>query len=88
MFEITRRDLDDIIETAAERGAKKALNAIGLDDEAAVKDVAELRGLMQVWRDARKTALMTVVKTITTALLGVLALGVAIQLGVIGVGRK
>ncbi len=81
IIELTPRDLDEIIETASQRGAEKALKAVGLDDEHAVKDVQDLRDLMKVWRDARKTMLTQAIKVITTALLGALALGAAIQLG-------
>ena len=84
VVELTIRDLDEIVEGAAKRGARKALAEIGLDDENAVKDVGELRSILSVWRDARQTALRTVVKTTTVALLGMMTLGAAIKLGVIG----
>lgn len=84
IIELSQRDLDEIIEGAAERGANRALKALGLNDPEAVRDVNELRSLLQIWRDARKTAIQTVVKTVMTALLGLLALGAAIKLGVLG----
>lgn len=84
IIELSSRDLDEIIELAAERGAVKALHTIGLNDEDAVRDVKELRTMMGLWREARKTALLQTVKILTTALLGALALGAAIQLGVLG----
>lgn len=84
VIEIPVRDFEDMLEGAASRGARKALTEIGLDDEKAVKDINEIRSILEVWRDARKTALNTIVKLITTALLGFLTLGAAIKLGVIG----
>lgn len=83
VVELTVRDLDEIVEGAAKRGARLALSEIGLDDKNAVHDVGELRALLSAWRDARKTVLTTIVKATTTALLGLLALGAAIKLGVI-----
>lgn len=68
-------ELKNMMEQAAELGAKKALRSVGLHDEDAGSDVRELRGLLESWRSAKQTVIMTFVKVITTALLGAMAFG-------------
>ena len=72
--------LEEMIERAAKRGAKEALESIGLHDASAVHDVRELRGLLDAWRGAKKTVWKTVTQALTMALLGALAAGTFIQL--------
>ena len=66
-------ELNDMLEQAAERGAQRALEHIGLHDENAPNDVRELRGLLDAWRDAKKTARRTIVRWVTTGVLIALA---------------
>jgi hypothetical protein len=68
-------EIEALIERAAERGARKALAQVGLQDEDAGRDVQELRGLLEAWRAARRTMLQTVTRLITTAILTALAAG-------------
>lgn len=68
-------ELKRIIEEAAEAGAKKALAQVGLHDEAAGADVKELRSLLELWRDTRRTVVQTATRTITMAILAALAAG-------------
>lgn len=68
-------DLEAMIERAAKRGAKEALESIGLHDDDAGHDVRELRSLLEAWRGAKKTVWKTVTQAITMALLGALAAG-------------
>lgn len=84
IIEITRRDLEDIIEGAAKRGAELALSQIGFGDEGAVRDVKELRDFMGLWRDMRSTAIKTFVQALTMAILGAVVLGTTIKLGLLG----
>ena len=72
--------LEAMIERAAKRGAKEALESIGLHDDSAGNDVRELRGLLDAWRGARKTVWRTITQAITMAMLGALAAGTFIQL--------
>jgi hypothetical protein len=72
--------LEAMIERAAKRGAKEALESIGLHDDSAGNDVRELRGLLDAWRGARKTVWRTITQAITMAVLGALAAGAFIQL--------
>lgn len=66
---IPRADFEDLLESAAERGAKSALKAVGLHDDEAAADVRDLRGLLDAWRDAKTTAMRTAVGMATKALL-------------------
>lgn len=86
IIELSRRDLDDIIESAAQRGASRALAEIGLDDHRAMDDVKELRSLLSAWRDARRTAILTIVKIATTALATLITAGLALKLGILDDG--
>lgn len=71
---ITKAQLIKMIEDASEKGATKALCRIGLHDEDAVHDVKELRNLLDGWRDTRKNVRATVVRVVTVAILGFIAL--------------
>jgi 2-iminoacetate synthase ThiH len=74
------QQIEALIERAAKRGAKEALESIGLHDDNAIKDVYELRGLLEAWRGAKKTVWKTITQALTMALLGALAAGTFIQL--------
>lgn len=75
-----RREFIDLIEAVAERGARRALEKVGLQDEDAPKDLAELRDLLDSFRTAKRTAWQTIVKFFTTLFLGALLAGAAIKL--------
>ncbi|MBV8237719.1 MAG: hypothetical protein JO221_03005 [Sphingomonas sp.] len=45
-----------IAEEAGELAATRALTRLGLADEEAMRDVAELRALLAAWRDAKRSA--------------------------------
>lgn len=75
MQEINPLELESILERAAEKGAQKALHSLGLQDDDAPQDVAELRSLLEAWRDVRKTMLRTATGMLTAFLLGALAIG-------------
>jgi len=71
--------IEDMIARAAKRGAKEALESIGLHDPEAGKDMTELRGLLDAWRAAKRTVWKQVVQTFTIAVLGAIAAGVVLQ---------
>lgn len=73
--ELTDSEIEAMIERAAERGAQKALRSLGLHDDAAPQDVAELRNLLESWRDVKGTALRTATGWLTVVVLSLLALG-------------
>lgn len=73
-------ELGALLEEAAEAGAKRALARIGLQDEGAAKDVHELRNVLEAWRAAKATALTTVVRLCTTALLAAMVAGLGMAM--------
>lgn len=78
MSEVVMRDL---VEEASEMGARKALARLGLADEQARDDMAELRDLLQAWRDAKTSARHAVVGWLVRAALALLVAGLAVKLG-------
>ena len=75
LHELTDEQIREFIEAAATIGAKKALRDLGLHDDDAGRDVEELRGLLDAWRSAKKTAWETTIRIITTVFLSALAIG-------------
>ena len=80
------KDIDDemlslLMDRAAEGGARRALEKIGLHDSEAGNDVRELRGLLESWRGAKITVGHTIAKILTTAILAALAAGVWMNMG-------
>lgn len=74
-MELDEQKLQVLLKEAAREGAQQALKEVGLHDAEAGKDIADLRDLIDGWRDVRKTILSTVVKWITMGILGVIAIG-------------
>ncbi|HEX8655022.1 MAG TPA: DUF6127 family protein [Allosphingosinicella sp.] len=70
-----------LVEEASECGAGRALNALGLNDATAGRDMAELRQLLKAWRDAKQTAWKEIVTWAIRIMLAVLVLGMSIRLG-------
>ena len=66
-----------IAEEAGELGATRALTRLGLADERASRDVAELRELLGNWRDAKRSAW----KSVAGWLCALLLAGIAVKLG-------
>lgn len=77
-------DLDELLTRAAEKGAERALAALGLENGHAAKDIRDLRGLIEAWRQARQTAWQTTIKVVTTGILAALLVGAAIRLKLMG----
>lgn len=73
------QQIEALLERAAKKGAREALESIGLHDEGAVHDVRELRTLLDAWRGAKKTVWKTVMQALTMAFLGALAAGTFFQ---------
>jgi hypothetical protein len=72
---LDERYLQDMLEQAAHKGAREALESLGLHDEEASRDVQELRSLLEAWRSAQQTVWKTITQAITMAMLGALAAG-------------
>jgi hypothetical protein len=69
-----------LVEEASEVGAERALEALGLRDQRARRDMDELRELLQAWRDAKKAAWKEVLAWAIRILLALLVLGMAVKL--------
>ncbi len=70
-----------LLEDASRQGASHALERLGLDDEAARKDMADLRELLSAWRDAKHTARRAVIGWVVRVGLALLVIGLAVKLG-------
>ena len=77
---ISAVELQQMLNQAAELGAKRALEKVGLHDDDAGDDVRELRGLLEGWRETKKTVGHTIARAITMALLAALAAGMFLHL--------
>jgi Family of unknown function (DUF6127) len=77
-------DLNELLVCAAEKGAERALSALGLENGHAAKDIRDLRGLIEAWRQARQTAWQTFIKLLTTGVLVALIVGASIKLKLYG----
>lgn len=62
-----------LLDEAAEKGARRALKAVGLHDEEAGRDIHELRDLLDAWREVRRTVRTALIRAFAMALLGGLA---------------
>ena len=80
-IKLTTEELEDMMDRAARRGAKEALRSIGLLDDDAIKDIVEMRSLLEAWRDTRRSIWSTVVKLSTVGLLTFIAGAVWVRRG-------
>lgn len=87
LLRLRRKELDELLDQAAERGAERMLTRLGLESEHAAHDIRELRNLLDAWRDARRTVWQTMVKVVTTSLLAAIVIGTAIKLKFLGGGH-
>ena len=61
-------EFEAMVERAAERGARHALPEVGLDGRESPRDISELRSLLDAFNEAKKTAGLTIVRMLVTAL--------------------
>ncbi|HMT43205.1 MAG TPA: DUF6127 family protein [Chakrabartia sp.] len=76
-----------LIEEASELGAQRALERLGLHDDHAPRDMADLRELLSAWRDAKSSARRAVVEWFVRGCLALLLIGLAVKLGLGGLVR-
>lgn len=69
-----------LVEESSQAGARRALGALGLDDERARRDMDELRELLGAWRDAKRTAWRAVVTWAVRIALAAVLVGIAVKL--------
>lgn len=74
-------ELRAMIEEAGELGARRALTRLGLGDEAATGDVAELRELLKAWRDAKRSAMRSAMSWVVRMVLALVLVGIGAKLG-------
>lgn len=77
-------EFEQLLELAAERGARRALEDVGLDGNDAAIDIRDLRSLLGCMRLAKRTAVQTAARLITTGILLALMAGIAIKLKFFG----
>lgn len=70
-----------VAEEAGELGATRALTRLGLADAAAQKDMADLRELLNAWRDAKRSVWKAVLGWVLRLLLALVLTGLAIRVG-------
>ena len=78
---LSPEELEDMLDRAARRGAKEALRSIGLLDDDAQRDITEMRGLIEAWRDTRKSIWSTITKLVTVGVLTFIAGAVWMTMG-------
>jgi len=72
-----------IAEEASDLGAARALERLGLEDADAAKDMAALRELLSVWREAKKSLWKAVAGWVARTLLVLVLAGTAVRLGLV-----
>ena len=73
MADMDPEAIEAMLVRAAKMGANQALERVGLHDEQALKDVHDLRDLLDMWRQVRTGALRTLGKMVMYAVLVVVA---------------
>ena len=84
---IPQEEFEDLLERAAERGAKHALHGVGLDGEDAAHDIRELRNLLDAFNEAKKTAGLTIIRMLITGLVMAILAGTVLKLKLFGGGQ-
>lgn len=87
-MQITNDKLGELLAQASESGAQRALAHLGLSDESAAKDMADLRELLSAWRDAKKSARKAVIEWLVRGCLAALVIGLVLELGLTGLVLK
>lgn len=75
-----REALQVLLEDAAEKGAARALDKIGLNDDAAFKDIRDMRSFVGIVRTASNTFLQTIVRSVTIGMMLLLFAGAVFKL--------
>ena len=84
MVTMPHDNFEQMLERAAERGARHALHEVGLDGEDAAHDIRELRNLLDAFNEAKKTAGLTIIKMVVTGLVMAILTGTLIKLKLFG----
>ena len=76
MADLTKEQIEEMLDSAAKRGASQALREIGLQDDTAANDIREMRSLLDAWRLTKRSMWSTTVKMGTVAILTFIATAV------------
>ena len=87
MVVMPRDEFEELLERAAERGARHALADVGLDGPEAANDIRELRGLLDAFNEAKKTAGLTIIKMLVTGMVMALLAGAFVKFKLFGGGQ-
>lgn len=87
MVIMPRDEFEELLEHAAERGARRALAEVGLDGSQAAHDIHELRSLLDAFNEAKKTVGLTIVKMLVTGVVLALLAGAYVKLKAFGGGQ-
>ena len=74
-FIISEKDFEELIEKASEKGARKALNQVGLDDAHAGIDIRDLRELLKALRMAKKDGFRILVRWVVIGIMTLITAG-------------
>ncbi len=88
IMHITNEKLGELLAQASQTGASRALAHLGLADESAAKDMADLRELLSAWRDAKRSARKAVIGWMVKTALALVLIGLAVKLGLGGLVVK
>ncbi|BEU99038.1 DUF6127 family protein [Novosphingobium olei] len=70
-----------IVEESSDLGALRVLERMGLADKTAHEDLAELRELLQAWRDAKASAWKAAIGWLVRGVLALLLFAIAVRFG-------
>lgn len=59
---LNKEELYTMLKEASEKGASSALAKVGLDDKDAIKDILEIRSILDSYRWARRSMISALVK--------------------------
>lgn len=68
-----------LVEESSQSGARRALGALGLDDERARRDMDELRELLGAWREAKRSVWKAVAGWFARLALAMMLVGLAVR---------
>lgn len=87
MVRIPKDEFEKLLVHVAELGARQALSEVGLEGPQAAIDIRELRGLLDAFNDAKRTAGLTIIKMLVTGLVMALLAGAFVKLKLFGVAQ-
>ena len=84
MVTLPKDDFEKLLLHVAELGARQALSEVGLEGPSAANDIRELRGLLDAFNAAKRTAGLTIIKMLVTGLVLLLLAGAFVKLKLVG----